>query len=210
MEEFMICALASIALGLVMALVASKQDKCSKGFLTALVLLPFTVQVVIMMVNGNVGTGLAVMGAFSLVRFRSAPGSAKENSTIFTAMAIGLATSGGYIGIAIVFTLMVSIVMVIFNKIPYGEKENLERSLKITMPEDLDYEEVFNQIFDDYTKKSKLVRIKSTNMGSLYELSYEIELKEDVHVKAMLDEIRCRNGNLNIVCGRLQTAVSDL
>lgn len=163
-----------------------------------------------MMVNGNLGVGVAVLGTFSLVRFRSTPGSAKEISCIFFAMAIGLSTGMGYLTFAAGVTVIVGLVMLILNFIPIGEAEPKEKELKITIPEDLDYTEIFDDLFEKYTKRCTLDRVRTTNMGSMYELKYSMTLRDPAMEKSFIDELRCRNGNLPIVSGRPQTVKDEL
>ena len=200
-ENFLICIVASIALGLVIAFGYMYKNKYSKSFVITLALLPAIVQVVIMLVNGNIGTGVAVMGAFSLVRFRSIPGSAKEIGIIFLAMAVGLAVGMGFVAIAVVFTVIITLVSILFTVTKFGESRKAIKELKITIPENLNYNGLFDDIFDEYTSSKKLVCVKTTNMGSLYQLMYNIEERDDSREKDMIDAIRCRNGNLDIVCG---------
>ena len=156
-----------------------------------------------MLVNGNLGTGVAVMGAFGLVRFRSAPGNAREIGSVVLAMAIGLATGMGYLGIAVLLLLIIGAAILILTEIPFGSQSFSQKELKVTIPENLDYAGIFDDLFEKYTKSAELMKVRTTNMGSLYELCYRIELKKEEEEKAMLDDIRCRNGNLTIVCGRI-------
>ena len=195
---YFICSLVSLALGVIIAWASGFKSRQTKSFLLTLVLLPVIVQMVIMLVNDNVGAGVAVMGAFSLVRFRSAPGSAKEIVSIFLAMATGLATAKGYLALAAAFVIVVSLVMVLSNFVNITEKDDLQRELRITVPEDLNYAHGFDDVFEKYTKNSKLMNVKTTNMGSLYKLSYRVELKSEEQVQQFIDELRCRNGNLEI------------
>lgn len=204
---YLVCSLASLALGAVIAFAAGFRSRQSKSFMLALLLIPVIVQMVIMLVNDNVGAGVAVMGAFSLVRFRSAPGSAKEIVSIFLAMATGLATAKGYIALAAVFVIVISLIMIISTYVRFKEKNDLVRELKITIPEDLNYAHEFDDLFDTYTKRSKLLNVKTTNMGSLYKLSYEVELKSEDNVQSFIDDLRTRNGNLEIAV--LLPAVSE-
>lgn len=197
-QTYLICTAVSLLLGALIAFTAGFRAKQSKSFLLALFLIPAIVQTVIMLVNGSVGTGVAVMGAFSLVRFRSVAGSAKEIVSIFLAMATGLATAMGYIGLAIIFVCIFCIAMIIASFIRIKEKDDLVRELKITVPEDLNYAHSFDEVFDKYTKTYKLQNVKTTNMGSLYKLSYNIELNSEDDIQAFIDELRCRNGNLEI------------
>jgi len=200
--QLLLCTLASLVLGLGVAGIYMYRNAYSKSFVVTLALLPAMVQLVIMMVNGNIGAGIAVMGAFSLVRFRSIPGSAREISSIFFAMAIGLATGMGYLAVAFLFLLLVGAMSTFLNTVPFGEQKKIEKELKITIPENLDYTGLFDDLFAKYTKGAELVRVKTTNMGSLYELHYHIVLRGTTIEKEFLDQLRCRNGNLNIVCGR--------
>ena len=183
---YLVCSLASLALGAVIVFAAGFRSRQSKSFMLALLLIPVIVQMVIMLVNDNVGAGVAVMGAFSLVRFRSAPGSAKEIVSIFLAMATGLATAKGYIALAAVFVIVISLIMIISTYVRFKEKDDLVRELKITIPEDLNYAHEFDDLFDTYTKRSKLLNVKTTNMGSLYKLSYEVELKSEDNVQSFI------------------------
>lgn len=208
--NFLICTGVSFILGLFGALIYMYKNTYTKNFAITLVMLPAVVQVVIMMVNGNVGTGVAVMGAFGLVRFRSAPGGAKEICSIFLAMAIGLACGMGYIAIAAIFLVAYGFVMIALNATPFAESEAAQRELKITIPESLDYSGVFDDLFKEYTDKAILSKVKTTNMGSLYELTYTIVIKNIALEKELIDKIRCRNGNLNIVCGRIPTNKDEL
>lgn len=209
-HSILMCTAASLGLGLIIALVYSFRTSYSKNFITMLVLLPAIVQAVIMLVNGNLGVGVAVMGAFSLVRFRSVPGSAKEIGNIFFAMAVGLATGMGYIGYAVLFTAVISAASLLLTLIKPSGGRPAERTLKITIPETLDYNGIFDDLFNEYTYGSELETVKLTNMGSLYELQYRIRIKNPEREKEFLDKIRVRNGNLNIVCGRVPLASEQL
>lgn len=209
-EQFMICMFTALGLGIVVALFHTYRNRYSKNFIITLALLPVIVQSVIMVVNGNLGTGVAVMGAFSLVRFRSVPGDSREIGSIFLAMAVGLSAGMGYLGMAALLTLVVGAATILFVTIPFGNGGLKERELKVTIPENLDYMGIFDDIFDRYTQKAKLTKVKTVNMGSLYELCYRVELRNEMEEKMMLDEIRCRNGNLNIVCGHVPDAKEEL
>lgn len=200
--QLLACIGASVALGLIIMLTYCLGGRISKPLAVSLVVLPVIVQTVIMMVNGNVGAGIAVMGAFSLVRFRSVPGSAREISYIFLAMAVGLATAMGYLAFAAVVAVVVGVLLVVLAKIPLklGQKE--EKLLRVVMPEDLDYSGVFDDIFAQYTTACTVERVKTTNLGSMFEVTYIVTLKDAAKEKEMIDAIRCRNGNLTIVCSR--------
>ena len=202
---FLLCTAVSLALGVGVALLAMFRTRCSRSFALTVALLPAVVQIVIMLVNGNIGAGVAVAGAFSLVRFRSAPGSAREIGYVFLAMAIGLATGMGYVVLAAVFFVVIAAVMLLLAAVNFGNKHDSERVLKITIPENLDYDGLFDDLFEKYTKSHELVKVRTSNMGTLYELQYRIVLKSAQPPKAFIDDIRCRNGNLNIICGRVNT-----
>lgn len=196
----------SIILGLIIALCYMYRTSYNKSFVITLVLMPSIVMAVISLVNGNLGTGIAVMGAFSLVRFRSIPGSAKEIGYIFFAMAVGLATGMYYIAFAVVFTLFVGLASLVLYKFNFAEPKMLNKELKITIPENLDYTGLFDDLFNEYTSSYKLIKVRTTNLGSLYQLFYEITLNDQKQEKELIDKIRCRNGNLDIICGKIATA----
>ena len=200
--SFLICELSALALGLLAAFVFTRREHHSGAYAQTLALLPPVVALVIMMVNGNIGAGLAVAGTFALVRFRSAPGTAKEITAIFFTVAIGLACGMGYVGYAVIFFLIVSACALLLDQFNFGQPANRHRQLKITIPENLDYEGLFDDLFETYTFRHELTRVRTTNMGTLYELSYDIELRDPQKTKDFIDAIRCRNGNLNIICGR--------
>lgn len=202
LSSFLICISAAVVLGILTAIVFSIGSKHTISWKISIAVLPAIVTVVIMMVNGNIGAGLAVAGTFALVRFRSQPGSAKEVTGLFFAVSLGLICAMGYIGLAFIFFALMSIVIIALTALKFGEKEAAIRSLKIVIPEDLDYDTVFDDLFDKYTRKHELIRVKTTNMGTMYELSYEIILKDINSSKEFIDELRCRNGNLNIIFGR--------
>ena len=202
LSAFLICTAVSLALGIGLALVSRFRAHATQSFAVTLAILPVVVQVVIMLVNGNIGAGVAVAGAFSLVRFRSAPGTAREIGVLFLGMAIGLATGMGYVGLAALTFVIVSAALLALTALHFGQHDSGERSLKITIRENLDYEGLFDDLFDQYTKSHTLVKVKTSNMGTLYELEYRVTLRSDSVPKAFLDALRCRNGNLNIVCGR--------
>ena len=202
LSAFVKCILAAIILGLANAAVFSVRSRHSSSFALTLAVLPPVVAMVIMMVNGNIGAGLGVAGAFSIVRFRSAQGTAKEIVGIFVSTAVGLTCGMGYVGICVVFFLMVSLIVLLFELLNLGKPGASTRVLKINIPENLDYEGLFDDLFKKYTRSCELVKVKTTNMGTLYELTYDIVLKNPGISKEFLDEIRCRNGNLNIICGR--------
>jgi uncharacterized membrane protein YhiD involved in acid resistance len=207
---FLLCTAASIVLGLLASLVYMFRNTYTKSFVITIVLMPVIVQMVIMLVNGNVGTGVAVMGAFSLVRFRSVAGSAREITAIFLSMALGIATGMGYLGMAAIAIVVIGLVQMALVIAPYGEKGGGTKELKITIPESLDYSGIFDDLFEKYAKKIELVNVKTTNMGSLYELRYHVNLRDKTQEKAFIDDLRCRNGNLNISCGRIPESKEQL
>ena len=199
---FFLCTAVSLALGLGAAALNMYKNKYSQSFVLTLAMLPAVVQLIIMLVNGNIGVGVAVAGTFSLVRFRSANGTAKEIGAIFLAMAIGLATGMGYLALSAVFFAVMAVFTLILTALNFGGRGADERELKITIPENLDYDGLFDDLFKKYTRSAELERVKTTDMGTLYELCYKIVLRDTHKTKAFLDELRERNGNLNIVCGK--------
>ena len=201
-SAFFICTAVSLLLGIFTAILSMYDNKPTQSFVITLAVTPAIVQVIIMLVNGNIGTGLAVAGAFGLVRFRSASASGKEISLIFLSMAIGLATGMGYVVLAVFFFIIVAAVIYLLQRIRFGAGNENIRSLKITISENLDYDGLFDDLFAAYTNSAELQKVKTSNMGTLYELDYEIILTDEHRVKAFIDELRCRNGNLNIVCGK--------
>lgn len=210
--SFLVCLGASLVIGAVLALVYTYRNSYTKSFLFTLGILPAIVCVVIMMVNGNIGTGVAVAGAFSLVRFRSAPGNAKEIGMIFLAMCAGIITGMGYIGYAVLFTVILCVVSLIANTLNTGnqKKKTTDKVLRITIPEDLDYNGVFDDIIDEYTLSHELVQVKTTNMGSLFRLTYNLKLKNQADEKELIDKLRCRNGNLEISVSCSETGICEL
>lgn len=201
-QQMLLCTGVSVGLGLLIAFAYWLGGRVSKPLAISLIVLPAIVQTVIMMVNGNVGAGVAVMGAFNLVRFRSVPGSAREISFIFLSMAVGLATGMGYLTFAAVITVVVALILIVLGLLPAGMGKKEEKLLRVVMPEDLDYAGVFDDIFEKYTSSCSIDRVKTTNLGSMFEVSYIIQLKDAKKEKEMIDEIRCRNGNLTIICSR--------
>ncbi len=210
--DFLLCLTFSLVLGLIMAFAYMYRTRYTKSFVITLSLLPAVVCIVIMLVNGNVGTGVAVAGAFSLVRFRSVPGTAKEICTLFLAMGAGLICGMGYLGFAVLFTIVMCIMFVLYNRLDFGAKNNasIYKTITVVIPEDLDYTEIFDDIFKEYTSRFDLMRVKTTNMGSLFKLTYNIALKDCRREKEMLDKIRCRNGNLEITVSKQETVSSEL
>lgn len=211
-SEFLLCLAVSLLVGLLLAGTYTIRNRYTKSFLTTLAMLPAVVCVVIMMVNGNIGTGVAVAGTFSLVRFRSAPGTAKEISAIFLAMCTGLIAGMGYLGYAVLFALILSGVTVIYNCLDFDSRKNEEKYkvLHITIPEDLDYTGIFDEVLAEYTQSHELQQVKTVNLGSLFKLTYNIVLRNSEAEKELIDKLRCRNGNLEISVSRRETVSYEL
>ena len=210
--DFLLCIGVSLIIGLIIAFSYMYKTRYTKSFVVTLALLPAVVCVVIMMVNGNVGTGVAVAGAFSLVRFRSVPGTAKEIGTLFLAMGAGLIAGMGYLGYAVLFAIILCAIFVLYSQLDFGSKKIIAtyKTLGITIPEDLDYSGVFDEIFSTYTKTYELTNVKTTNMGSLFRLTYDIVLKDATKEKEFIDKLRCRNGNLEINISKQSTITTEL
>lgn len=212
MGEFLLCIGVSLIIGIFLAAVYTYKSRYTQSFVTTLAMLPAVVCVVIMMVNGNLGAGVAVAGAFSLVRFRSVPGTAKEIGAIFLAMGTGLITGMGYLGYGVLFALILGLMMLLFTRLGLGGKNASEnnKTLQIIIPENLDYNGVFDEIMEKYTVKSELRSVKTTNMGSLFKLTYDITMKDAGSEKEFIDKLRCRNGNLEISIHKKETAMMEL
>ncbi len=210
--EFFICLLVSLLLGAALAWVYAYKNKYTQSFIITLALLPAAVCVVIMMVNGNLGAGVAVAGVFGLVRFRSVPGTAREIGAIFLAMGAGLTAGMGYIGYAVAFTVILGAVSLLYSRLGYwmSKRKEEEKVLHITIPEDLDYTGIFNKILEKYTRSYELVSVKTTNMGSLFKLTYHIVLRDASWEKDFIDKLRCRNGNLEIGIARMEAGALEL
>lgn len=198
--EFLACVAVALCTGALLAFTYAYKAKYTKSFVITLALLPAVIGVVIMLVNGNIGAGIAVAGAFSLVRFRSVPGTAKEIVAIFIAMCIGLIVGMGFIAYAVLFTIIMGAILFTLNAVNVWNRKKPRRDkiLRITIPEDLNYSDVFNDLFEKYTEKCEVMSVKTTNMGSMFKLTYNIQLKDDTLEKQFIDELRCRNGNLEI------------
>ncbi|MBQ7802500.1 DUF4956 domain-containing protein [Candidatus Saccharibacteria bacterium] len=198
-KSILICSGVAILLGLVIAFTHLKTSKTSRNFLITLTILPLLVEVVMLMVNGSLGTSIAVLGAFSLIRFRSIAGNSKEISSIFFAMAIGLALGMGQILFAAVITFITVAVILLLSKTNIFNLAAQPQTLEITVPEDLDYTDAFKDVFKKYTTSAELVRSKTTNMGSLYQLTFDVCLKKTANEKEFLDAIRVKNSNLKVL-----------
>ena len=212
LSDFLLCLGVSLVIGLMLAGCSMFRNRYTKSFVVTLAVLPAVVCVVIMMVNGNVGAGVAVAGAFSLVRFRSVPGTAKEIGMLFLAMGAGLVAGMGYLGYAVLFTVILGSLTMLYSLLNLGgRKDNgSQKVLSVIIPEDLNYSDVFEDIFAQYTTACELVKVKTTNMGSLYRRTYHVTLKDAAKEKEMIDAIRCRNGNLEISVSRQETTTVEL
>lgn len=210
--DFLLCIGASLVIGMILVLGYMTHARYTKSYMITLSVLPAIVCVVIMTVNGNIGTGLAVAGAFTLVRFRSVPGSGKEITMLFLAMGTGLLTGMGYIGFGFIFGIVMSVVVAVYNRLDFGTQKNMQRykTIRIMIPEDLDYSDVFDKVFDVYTDEYELVKVKTLNMGSMFRLTYNLTMKKNVSEKEMLDMIRCRNGNLEITISKQDNSAEEL
>lgn len=208
--NFLLCVFVALIIGGFLAAVYTYKAKYTKSFVLTLAMLPAIVCVVIMMVNGNIGAGVAVAGAFSLVRFRSVPGTAKEIGTIFLAMGAGLICGMGYLAYATLFSVILGAVMFVFTSIMKDDNGENTKVLNITIPESLNYSEVFDDVLNTYTDSYSLNSVKTTNMGSLFKLQYVVELKDVKNEKAFLDELRTRNGNLEISMMKKEDTLNEL
>lgn len=206
--NFLLCLIVSLFAGLLLAGGYMYRSRYTKSFAVTLALLPTVVCVVIMMVNGNIGTGVAIAGAFSLVRFRSVPGTAKEITGLFLAMSVGLIAGMGYLGFAVLFAVIMTGISMLYNSLNFGELKNSARykTVRITIPENLDYSGIFDAVWEKYVFSWELVQVKTTNMGSMFRLTYQITMLDSEKEKEMIDEIRCRNGNLEITVSRQETS----
>lgn len=210
-QELLICIATSLVLGLLVAFIHMQRNVYTKSFVVTVAVLPILVQSVIMLVNGNLGTGLAVVGAFSLIRFRSVAGGSREITSIFWSMGIGIATGMGYVAYVLIFSVIVALFLLLLYLSPFGNQNKVaERELKVTIPEDLDYPELFTDIFEEYTYTHHLNSVRTTTMGSLYELRYILLLKDHQQEKEIIDQIRVRNGNLPVVLGKVATNREEL
>ncbi len=199
-----------LVLGLILAKVYQYKTVYSKSFMMTLVMLPTLIAIVIFLVNGSLGAGVAVMGAFSLIRFRSAPGGAKELLAIFLAMTIGIAVGMGYLVFASVFTVIMSVVMLLLETVNFGQMKHSMRQVTVVIPESLDYETVFDDIFQKATNYVELANVKTSDMGSLFKIKYIVQLNGTMTEKELMDALRTRNGNLEIAISRYVTKENEL
>ena len=211
-SDFLLCIGCALVIGLMLTLAHMYRARYTRSFIITLALLPCVVCVVIMMVNGNVGTGVAVAGAFSLVRFRSVPGNAREITMLFLAMGAGLIAGMGYLGFALLFTLLMCCLSALYTRLDFGIRRNaaIYKTLNITIPEDLDYTGVFEDLLAEYASSWELIRVKTTNMGSMFRLTYNLTLLDPSKEKELIDKLRCRNGNLEITVSKQETTVAEL
>ena len=198
-ETVLVSAGAALVLGIALAFTHARTSQTTKGMLVTLAVLPVLVMAVMIMINGSLGTSIAILGAFSLIRFRSIAGRAKDLAAVFAAMMIGLACGMGHVifGAIIMGIYIMATILLTFT--PLLEPNRRERVLKIVIPEDLDYEDVFDEIFKKYTSRARLVRMKTINMGSLYKLTYDVKIRHGVKEKDFLDAIRVKNMNLKVL-----------
>ena len=209
--NFLICMAASLVAGVILALGYVFRSRYTKSFVLTLALLPVVVCVVIMMVNGNIGAGVAVAGAFSLVRFRSAPGTAKDITMLFLAMGAGLLTGMGYLAYGILFAVIMCVLLIILNLIGFGSRGTAKyRTMRISVPEDLDYSGMFDDLFEQYTTQHELIKVKTADMGSVFRLTYNLKMKDSAKEKEFIDQLRCRNGNLEIAISNEDVAAAGL
>lgn len=210
--DFLLCVAVSLIIGVLIALIYAYKSHYTKSFIITLGILPAIVCIVIMMVNGNIGIGVAVAGAFSLVRFRSVAGSAREIAAIFLAMATGLVTGMGYLAYALLFTIIIGVVLLITQQFKFTESKTAlaQKTLRITIPEDLNYEGLFEDVFEKYTTSQKLISVKTSSSGSVFKLKYDITKKADASEKQLIDDIRVRNGNLEVAITELEESKDAL
>lgn len=210
--DFLLCVGSALVIGLLISACYRYHSRYTRSFVATLALLPAVVCVVIMMVNGNVGAGVAVAGAFSLVRFRSVPGTAREIGALFLAMGAGLIVGMGYIAYGFLFSIILGAASMLYNRLDFGagEKAALYKTLHITIPEDLDYTGVFDGLLREYTSSCELTQVRTTNMGSLFRLTYNITLRSADREKELIDKLRCRNGNLEITVSKQENTVGEL
>ncbi len=210
--DFLLCVGCTLLCGLILTACYIFKTRYTHSFAATLAILPAIVAVVIMMVNGNIGAGVAVAGAFSLVRFRSVPGTAREIGAIFLAMGTGLVAGMGYLGYALLISVLLGVISLVYNLIGLGTRKKTAqyKTIRVTIPEDLDYTDVFEPILAEYTSKHELIQVKTTNMGSLFRLTYHVTVKDIKKEKELIDKLRIRNGNLEITVSNQETAVTEL
>ncbi len=211
-SQFFIMAAAAVISGIVYAVIMSFRIRSTKRFFIVVALVPFVVAAVITFVNGNIGAGVAIGGAFSLIRFRSAQGSADEIAGILIAMGSGIAFGMGYIGYGILILVCLSVLFMLLSFLPVFEHKNMakDKLLRVTIPESLEYHDVFNDTFGHYLRSYECVGVKTTGMGSMFRLSFKIRMKETGEEKAFIDELRTKNGNLEIAITPYEDVANQL
>ncbi len=209
-QSFIICFAVSVLCGFIISYSYKLSYKSSENFLSTTALLPRMVMTVIMMVNGNLGIGIAVAGSFSLIRFRSLPGRASDIGTVFLAMAAGLACGTGYVSFALVLAVLCSILMIILSKVTVFSQKNTYKYLRIQVPEDMEFAETFEGALAKYSDRTEMISCKTANLGSVYELCYELKLRDNVSMKELIDEMRVLNGNLAVNLNTNAPASSEL
>ncbi len=211
-SDFLLCVGCALLCGIILTACYIFKTRYTRSFAATLAMLPAVVAVVIMMVNGNIGAGVAVAGAFSLVRFRSVPGTAREIGAIFLAMGTGLVCGMGYLGYTILISILFGVISLVYNLIGLGTRTKTaqHKILRVTIPEDLDYTDVFEPILAEYTSEHELAQVKTTNMGSLFRLTYNVTVKDIKKEKELIDKLRVRNGNLEITISNQETTVTEL
>lgn len=212
-SSVMACILTSVLLGFLVSTVYMLSDskkKYSANFAITLVVLPILVSLIIMLVGSDYARAFSVAGAFTLIRFRSVPGDSRDITSVFFAMGVGLAAGMGYLSLAITMTILVGIIYVALMRSPYARNGSEKKMLRITIPENLNYEDTFDEIFQEFTSRTDLDRVRTTNLGALYELTYTVIMKPQTSQKDFIDKLRCRNGNLNIILGMLPDKNQEL
>ncbi len=192
---------ASILLGFIISLVymyTHKKDGYASGFTLTLIMLPVIISIIILLVGNNVARAFSLAGAFSIIRFRSAPGDPKDIAYVFFTLAVGLACGMGYVGYGLIVTIILCVVLIVLDKIKFAMPKTKNMRLKILVPEDLNYEGVFDEVLERYSSKWTMESVKTKDFGALFEISYRVHLNENVSQKKFIDELRCKNGNLNI------------
>lgn len=212
-KTWIICILVSLALGIVCAIsyiIVNKKRESNPHFVVALVILPAVTAVVILLVGSNIARAFSLAGIFALIRFRSQPGDAKDITSVFLCASAGLACGLGYIVFAVIFILIICAAFIVIGLICNCYFKDTLMDLRIVIPEDMNYQNVFDDVLDTYCDRFELVRVKTTNLGSMYELSYIVDPRKKSDQKAMIDEIRCRNGNLTVVMSKHETKKDQL
>lgn len=207
-KDALICIGVALVLGLIIStiyIISDRKKRISTNFAITLVILPAVVAIVIMLVGSNVARAFSMAGAFALVRFRSVPGDSKDIASVFFTMAVGLSAGLGYVTFAAIVTVVIGLVYLLLMITGYGVVKNIEKTLKITIPENLNFNGTFDDVFKEFTNNFTLDRIRTTNLGSMYELTYLVTVKKDIDEKKFIDELRCRNGNLNIILCNSET-----